>query len=88
MTRFIVMSRSAHMPPGCWGEYRRVAVVETTLPAPFEPRMISERSTGVVRIVDTWEKLNVGTSDRCAYAKALAEAEALADKLNNERQAA
>jgi hypothetical protein len=88
MTRFIVMSRSAHMPPGCWGQYRRVAVVETDLPGLVEPRMISERATGVVRIVDTWEKLNVGTSPRCAYRKALREAEALAEKLNNEGKVA
>lgn len=84
MSRFIVMSRSAHMPANCWGEYRRVAVVETDLPAPFEPTMISPRASRVIRIVDTWERLNVGTTERCAYRKALAEAEALAAKLNEE----
>jgi hypothetical protein len=82
MTRFVVMTRSAHMPNACWGVYRRVAVVETDLPEPLEPTMISARAKHVIRIVETWERLNVGKTERCAYRKALAEAEALAEKLN------
>lgn len=46
--------------------------------------MISLRAKGVKRIVATWEKLNVGKTDRCAFNRALNEAEALADKLNSQ----
>lgn len=68
------------MPSTCWGRYARVAVLEVEVGT--HPTMISERARGVVRIVETWEKLNVGTSERCAYQRALAEAEELAADLN------
>ena len=87
MNRFVVMHRSAHMPSKCWGVYRRVAVVETDLPGDEEPKMISERAAGVVRIVETWEGLNVGTSERCAFQRALRDAERLAERLNAEAKA-
>jgi hypothetical protein len=79
-TTFIVMDACAKMPNSCWGIYRRVAVLEViegTIPA-----MISKRARGVVRVVATWEKLNVGKTDRCAFSKARAEARALAAQLN------
>ncbi len=83
MPRFIVMTAAACMPAKCWGTYRRVAVVEldSSLPDGERPRMISARARGVARVVETWERRNVGTTDRCAYARALAEAEALAAEL-------
>jgi hypothetical protein len=90
MNRYIVMTASAHVPASWkwYGTYRRVAVVETDLPAPSVPAMISERARGVVRIVDTWERLNVGKTERDAYSKALFEAGKLAAKLTAELAAA
>jgi len=73
-TDYLVMTSSAGAPKG-WGRYKRVALVEV-LPGAV-PRMISERATGVVKIVRTWERLNVGTSGKCAFSRAKAEAEAL-----------
>jgi hypothetical protein len=84
MNRFIVMTASAKMPSRCWGRYGRVAVVETDLPAGEAPKMIGTHARGVVRIVDTWERRNMGSSNRNAFAKAVVEAEALANKLNAE----
>jgi len=85
--RAIVMSAAANMPNSCWGVYRRVAVVLVDLSKLPEgagrPRMISTHARGVVDVVETWERLNVGKTDRCAYARALAEAEALAAKIND-----
>lgn len=78
--RFIVKTSSAKMPSSCKGHYKRIAVIELTPGAP-EPKMISERAKGVVRIVQTWEKLNVGGPDS-AFQRALVEAEAMAGKLN------
>jgi len=79
--KFIVQSAAANMPSSCWGRYARVAVLEV-LPSVTKVAMISSRARGVVQVVATWEKLNVGKTDRCAYGRALAEAKALAAKLN------
>ena len=80
-THYIVKTSSAHMPQSCWGQYARVAVIEMA-DGFGAPSMISTRARGVVRVVRTWEDLHVGTTDRCAYARALVQAEALADELN------
>ncbi len=82
-TSFIVMSSSAKMPSSCWGRYRRVAVIEMgngTIPS-----MISKHARGVVRIIETWERLNVGKTDKCAYDQALMAADALRSKLEQRR---
>jgi len=79
-TEYIVRTAAACMPSSCWGRYRRVAVLEVAAGA--QPRMISARARGVVEVVQTWEKLNVGTSERCAYAVALRAAKELAAELN------
>jgi len=78
-TEYIVMDRAAKMPGNCWGQYRRVAVVEVE--AGVKPKMISERARGVVRVVQTWEKQHVGTTERCAFRRALIEARELAAEL-------
>ena len=61
--------------------YRRVAVVEVDTDIMLElrrtePAAISERSTGVVRVVRTWENLYVGTTPDCAFGRAYDEATA------------
>ena len=82
MDRFIVMTASAKMPSSSRGIYRRVAVVETD--GVTEPKMISQRARGCVRIVETWERCHVGKTERSAYARALKAATALAADLNQE----
>jgi hypothetical protein len=81
MTRFIVMTAAAHMPSSCKGTYRRIAVVETDLPYGQKPKFIGDRAKGTVRVVKTWERLNCGTSPRCAYARAMREANELLTSL-------
>lgn len=78
---YIVKTSAANMPGTCWGVYRRVAVLEVE-PGVATVAMISSHASGVVRVVETWERLNVGHTKRCAYQRALTEAEALAAKLN------
>ena len=84
--RFIVMDRFAEMPGSWkWGRYRRVGVVELTATAQHEgrtPKILSNRSRDIVRVVDTWERQYEGTTPRCAYQRALVAANELADKLN------
>ena len=82
MTRFVVMTSSAKMPGSCWGQYARVAVVETDLPE-GTPKMISDRARGMVRIVQTWERCSAPPGGKnTAFTRALAEARAMADHLN------
>jgi hypothetical protein len=84
-TEYIVMSSSAHVSSArrrYGGQYRNVAVVEVESGA--RPAMISERAKGVVRIVKHWGGLSVGKTERSQYAVAFAEADALANKLNEE----
>jgi hypothetical protein len=71
------------MPSSCKGTYKRIAVLlidPAKCPA-GGPLMISERARGVIEIIETWENLNCGTTDRCAYAVAMREAEALVESL-------
>lgn len=81
LPRFLLMTASAKMPGSCKGVYRRIAIVETDGTG-VKPALISERAKGVKRIVKTWEALNVGKTDRSAYAVALAEATDLCAKMN------
>lgn len=83
MDTYIVMTSNEKMPSSCCGRYRRVAVVELEKGRTTRPAMISERARGIVRIVQEWRRLNAGTTDRCAYEVALAEAEELAYDLNS-----
>ncbi len=77
---YIIKVSSACMPVRCWGDYVRIGLLEVE-PGVTEVSMISERARGVVRVVATWEKLNRGATNRCASARAYAEAERLKAKL-------
>jgi hypothetical protein len=73
---YIIQSAAAKMPSSCWGHYRRVAVLEVD-DGVERVSMISARAKGVRRVVTTWEKLNVGLTEKCAYERALAKARAM-----------
>jgi hypothetical protein len=47
-----------------------------------EPARLDQRCKGIVRVVETWEHLNVGLTERSAYRRALKEARTLAMLLN------
>ena len=82
---WVVMTSSANMPSSCWGQYRRVALVQLTqeyTAKNWRPAMISTRARGVVRLIDYGHQ-NVGKTERCAYRRALKAAEARAKELNN-----
>jgi hypothetical protein len=80
MTHYIVQTASAPAKGG-FGRYGRVALIEVELPY-IHVSSISDRARGVVRIVQTWERRHIGTTERSAFGRALAEAEALCDLLN------
>lgn len=79
MRHFQIMTASERMPGGCMGRYRRIALVETETTE--RPAMISKRARGMVRIIQEWRCLNSGLTERCAYRRALVEAEAALEKL-------
>ena len=81
---WIVQTASACMPTSCWGRYSRVAVLELELgwPAARGVSMISTHARGVRRVIETWEKLYHGTTDRCAFYRALEEAQFMCDGHN------
>ena len=81
-TKFVVVSSAACMPNSCWGTYKRVGVLEVAADVDERRLTIDVRRKGVVRVVSTWEKLNVGHTARCAYQRALAEAREMAASLN------
>lgn len=84
-THYIVQTASANMPSSCWGQYRRVAVLEVPIGV-TEVARIDTRIKNVRRIVQLWDRLNVGKTERCAYARALKAAEELAAELNGGAQ--
>jgi hypothetical protein len=81
---FIVQTATAKMPSSCKGRYRRVAVIEVE-PGIEQVAMISPHARGAVRVVETWERLHA-EGVNTAYARALTEAKALAEKLTREER--
>lgn len=82
MDKFVVLS-SADQNKNSWKwqhPRRRIAVIETN--GIDMPKQIHPNHKSVVKIVKTWEMCYVGTTDRCQFARALAEAEDLCEKLN------
>lgn len=75
---FVVMTVTAQGPGSSWGHHRKIAVLEVE--PGTTPKMISLRARGVIRIVKVWDRLYVG-GPRSAFARALAEAIELRDRL-------
>ena len=82
-THFEIVDSCAKMPGSCWGRYRRVAVLEVK--DGYQAKSIDARPHYVVRVVETWEKLNSGKGVRDAHTRALREAEELKVRLESER---
>lgn len=80
---YVVKSSRAKMPLSVQAPYYRVAVLQMQ-PGSGAPRMISPRAKGVVRIVRVWERVFAGRTERCAFRRAVAEAESLCATLNKE----
>lgn len=95
--RYIVMDRSTRGPTirnfgARASNYRRVAVVEVApsllaASGVTEPCAIAKTARGVNRVVETWESLFAGSTERCAYQRALSEAYDLARALNEQERA-
>jgi hypothetical protein len=77
---YIVKTSAARMPSSVKARYSHVAVMDVE-PDTW-PSMISPRARGVRRIVQTWARCHVGQTDRCAFKRAVAEADRLAAQLN------
>jgi hypothetical protein len=64
----VVVSACAAMPSSCWGVYRRVAIVE--VPTGVKVKAIDPRR---MTVIATKEKLNVGSTARCAFDRAVSD---------------
>ena len=83
--QYIIMTARTRMPGNCFGSgyYHKVAVVRLSPDFEGVPKMISERARGVEEIVYFQDRLYKGSTQRCAFAKALSEAKALCSSLNS-----
>jgi len=81
MKRYKILTATTKMPANCWGKYGKIAVAEVD-PDHIGPiKMISDRARGVVRIVQVWDKLHMGSTSRSAFGRAMVEAESLIREL-------
>jgi hypothetical protein len=80
MSVFIVQA-AAKMPGKCKGRYRRIGLLEV-FDGLSHVSMISKHARGVIRVVQTWEKLHAGNTKKCAFERALATANRMAEELN------
>jgi hypothetical protein len=83
-TEFIIIDSSAKMPSTCWGRYRRIGVLE--IEAGARVSRIDARPRKVRRIVEIYDRLRYGATERSAYRIALAKAKALVSELEAESQ--
>ena len=79
MANFYVVVSSAKMPMSCKGNYCHVAVIETDGTVPSR---IDDRPKYVKRIVERWDRCNIGKTANCASNKAIREARTMCDELN------
>ena len=85
-TEYIIMTATAKMPASNrYGRYGKVALCEVQKGQ--QPKMISPRARGMVRVVEVRDRLFRGSTPRCAFQKALAELTARAAELNKEQSA-
>lgn len=71
---FIIMNASTKIPGHRSSSYRRIGIVKII--AGERPKTMNLRDRKVLAIPYTWERLHYGTTDKCAYARAMKEAEA------------
>ena len=77
--KYVVVT-SSDTNKGGWGNYARVAIIETD--GVHMPTRIAERDKTCVQIVKTWNKVHVGSTERCQYQRVLKTAEHEAEQMN------
>ena len=80
----IVVTKSASMPSSCKGHYRKVYVVDISPDAPtgYIPPQVRQGGKHIISIVRDLGPHNVGKTNRCAFARAVKEAEQIANDYN------
>lgn len=77
---YAIIISQAKMPATCWGRYYRIGLVRYPADG-HTPKIIRGSSKRGHEVLRTWEKLNAGTTSRCAFERALAEAEEIRESL-------
>ena len=89
---WIVMTATAQMPLSCKGNYRKIALVKLTKAGAnahsggWIPPKIDTRHHCIEKVVQLGSH-NVGKTDKGAYQRTLAQAEAMVAKYNSEVEA-
>lgn len=65
---------------GRWGKYQRIGLLEVL--KGYTPSRIDIRNNSVIRVVQTWEKLHTGTTERDMFTRYLRHAESVCAELN------
>ena len=88
---YIVMIRTTKGLDGHYGNYRKIALVEKDDAHFFgeegkdsEPKMISAKARGLIRIVKKYDRIHMGGTDKSYGVQLIAALEAEAAKLNAE----
>ena len=84
-TYHVVVS-AASMPSKCMGIYQRFGLIEVDhheRPIGYTPERIAD--THGCKIIETWERSHVGTTEACAVERAKAEAQRMANELIGRR---
>lgn len=76
--KYVVVTSAACMPNNCWGRYGKVAVIRRR--SDVMPSIIVDSKN--FDIIEVWDRLNIGSTDRCAFERAKARALRLAEELN------
>jgi len=78
--KLYVCAAVAKMPPSCRGRYGRVALVLSDNGS--EPLRIADSKNCTV--IESWERLNIGKTSQCAFARAKRAARKMAEEYTAE----
>ena len=79
---YIVQTASYRQPGSRKWQHRRARVAILEIDPGAHPKMISARARGVRSVVDCWDDLFVGKTDKCQFKRVLARATARCAELN------
>ncbi len=81
---YIIQTATAKMPGSCWGRYGKIAILRVENGVK-RVSMISKRAKGCLEVVCVWDRLHIGRTDRCAFSRAMRDAEEMLAEIKRTR---
>jgi len=80
---FVILTATSKIPSSWkWNhKYGKIAVIQTD--GEKRPKQIHPNHSSVVRIVDCWDRLYIGVTDKCQFKRVMKEAQVLCEELND-----